>query len=157
MWNNKKSCFPICQTCKPTLFWTRFPKSGPTYRWYGQCTGVHSRHYGYNWNKCVHMPLVLCNSQMWHKYVCIIELDHYLGQVMACHLFSTTSFATWKQDAKLSLGPIFISYLEAQVSWNFASVSLDHFLSTLKLTWKLSHWAKYQVTLAADLKYLGSL
>ena len=34
MWNNQKQqkiCFPLCQTYKPTIILTRFPKSGPTY------------------------------------------------------------------------------------------------------------------------------
>ena len=35
-----------------------------------------------------------------------------------------------------NLGPFSISYLEAQVTWNFVYKSLDRFLSSLQLTWK---------------------
>ena len=50
------------------------------------------------------------------------------------------------------LGPFSISYLEAQVTWNFAYKSLDCFLSSLQVTWKPSHLAKSQVTSVADLE-----
>ena len=50
------------------------------------------------------------------------------------------------------LGPFSISYLEAQVTWNFAYKSLDCFLSSLQETWKPSHLAKSQVTSVADLE-----
>ena len=45
-----------------------------------------------------------------------------------------------------------ISYLEVQVTWHFPSKSLDHFLSSLQMTWKPSHLAKSQVTSVADLQ-----
>ena len=53
--------------------------------------------------------------------------------------------------------PFSISYLEAQVTWNFAFNSLDHFLSSPQVTWKPSYVAKSQVTLVDDLRYLGLL
>ena len=53
--------------------------------------------------------------------------------------------------------PFSISYLEAQVTWNFAFKSLDHFLSSPQVTWKPSYVAKSQVTLVDDLRYLGLL
>ena len=49
-------------------------------------------------------------------------------------------------------GPFSIPYLEAQVTWIFTSKSLDHFLSSLQVTWEPSHLAKSQVTLVADLE-----
>ena len=58
----------------------------------------------------------------------------------------TAFVPTWDQ------GPFFIPYLEAQVTWIFASKSLDHFLSSLQVTWEPSHLAKSQVTLVADLE-----
>ena len=48
------------------------------------------------------------------------------------------------------LGPFSISYLEAQVTWNFAYKSLNCFLSSLQV--KPSHLAKSQVTSVADLE-----
>ena len=48
--------------------------------------------------------------------------------------------------------PLLVSYLEAQVTWNFSSKSLDHFLSSFQVTWKPSDLAKSQVTLVADLE-----
>ena len=57
-----------------------------------------------------------------------------------------------KQASNHYLGPFFISYLEAQVTWNFSSKSLDRFLSSLQVTWKPSHLAKSQVTSVADLE-----
>ena len=59
---------------------------------------------------------------------------------MWCHL--------WIQN----LGPFSISYLEAQVTWNFAYKSLDCFLSSLQVTTKPSHLAKSQVTSVAALE-----
>ena len=50
----------------------------------------------------------------------------------------------------ISLGPFSISYLEAQVTRNCSSKSLDRFLSSLQVTWKPSHFVKSQVTSFAD-------
>ena len=44
-----------------------------------------------------------------------------------------------------------VSYLEAQVTWNFSSKSLDRFLSSLQMTRKPSHLAKSQVSSVVDL------
>ena len=65
------------------------------------------------------------------------------GEVLHCHTHEVNS-------AEIQ-GPFSISYLEAQVTLNFSSKSLDHFLSSLRVTWKPSHLAKSQVTLVADL------
>ena len=50
-------------------------------------------------------------------------------------------------------GPFSISYLEAQVTSNFSSKSLEHYLSSLQVTfWKPNHLAKSQVTSVDDLE-----
>ena len=58
----------------------------------------------------------------------------------------------WEFSVLTYLGPFSISYLEAQVTWNFACKSLDCFLSSLQVTLKPSHLAKSQVTSVADLE-----
>ena len=83
-----------------------------------------------------------------------LKIDHLssdasiiLKEQYSVSTFSVTTQCWWH----LCQGPFSISYLEAQVTWNFSYKSLDRFLSSLQLTWKPSHLAKSQVTSVADL------
>ena len=70
--------------------------------------------------------------------------------------FFLITFGTYNSKTnyftKMILGPFSIFSLEAQVIWNFSFKSLDHFPSSLQVTWKPSDWAKCQVISVADLE-----
>ena len=74
------------------------------------------------------------------------------------HVTGASSFTLKAQLIEITLskiwiqGPFSISYLEAQVTWNFAYKSLGCFLSSLQVTLKPSHLTKSQVTSVADLE-----
>ena len=87
-------------------------------------------------------------------YACVPHFNLWQGHKHPCSFQLRTGIALNLKSTRhymgIDLGPFSISYLEAQVTWNFAYKSLDCFLSSLQVTWKPSHLTKSQVTSVAD-------
>ena len=70
-----------------------------------------------------------------------------------CHHLEAYRALPWRvEEDRCSLVPFSLSYLEAEVPWNFSSKSLDQFLSSLRVAWKPSHLVKSWITSVDDLE-----
>ena len=96
------------------------------------------------WRKCLE-----------HRFLHLLCLWHckfYLKTLIVILLRDTLRLNTiYNKLGVISTARFSISYLEAQVFWNFSSKSLESFLSSLQVTWKPTHLAKSRVTSVADL------